>query len=106
MGVAADRNVRALRMGLETEAKMGENPNMHTLVADDKKRVRIPDAKPGQVFAYEKDGKTITLSEVVKKKTKEPFPPGSLLKYFTGPLGKERDELETALAKGCVQGPE
>jgi hypothetical protein len=28
---------------------------MKTLTVDDHKRIRIPDAKPRQVFAYEKD---------------------------------------------------
>jgi hypothetical protein len=70
---------------------------MHTIVADDKKRVRIPDIKPGQVFAYEHDGKTITLTEVVKKEAKEPFPRGSLLKYLT----PKRNREQLALQSGC-----
>jgi hypothetical protein len=45
---------------------------VHTITADKQKRVRIPDARPGQVFAYERgqDG-TITLHEVKKA---EPAP--------------------------------
>ena len=39
---------------------------MHTIVADDKKRVRLPDAEPGQVFAYELNAKGVTLTPVVK----------------------------------------
>jgi hypothetical protein len=41
---------------------------VHTLTADKQKRVRIPDAKPGQVFAYEADqtGTIITLHAVKK----------------------------------------
>src|SRR5437764_8947551 len=27
---------------------------MHSLTVDEKQRIRLPDAKPGQVFAYEK----------------------------------------------------
>ena len=79
---------------------------MKTLTADPYKRVRLNSAKPGQVFACTEnaDG-SITLTPM-KVEAKEPFPPGSLLKYFSGQLGKERDELESALAKGCVQGPE
>ena len=42
----------------------------------------------------------------VKTATKERFPKGSLTKYFTGKLGRERNELETELLKGCAQGPE
>jgi hypothetical protein len=45
---------------------------MHTVTADEQKRIRIPDAEPGQVFAYDKaeDG-TITLTQV-KKSEPEP----------------------------------
>ena len=79
---------------------------MKTLTVDSAKRVRIPDAKPGQVFAYENGGDgSITLIPV-KANVKERFPKGSLTKYFTGKLGRERNELESALLKGCVQGPE
>ena len=79
---------------------------MHTLKADPKQRVRLPDAKPGQVFAYEKLGEGhYVLTVVVKTRHKPRFPKGSLLKYFTGDLGRERDKLETAIASGCLQGP-
>jgi hypothetical protein len=78
---------------------------MHTVVADKWKRVRIPDAKPKQVFAYTNNGDgSITLMEVQEDR-KPRFPKGSLLKYFTGEAGKERDKLETAIASGCLQGP-
>lgn len=79
---------------------------MHTLKADPKQRVRLPEAKPGQVFAYEKQGEgRFILTLVVKTEAKPRFPKGSLLKYFTGNAGKERDKLETAIASGCLQGP-
>lgn len=41
---------------------------MHTLVTDKQKRVRLPDAKPGEVFAYELDptGSIITLHKIKK----------------------------------------
>jgi hypothetical protein len=79
---------------------------MQTLKADPKQRVRIPDAKPGQVFAYEKLGEGhYSLTLVIKSKRRPRFPRGSLLKYFTGELGRERDKLETELASGCLQGP-
>ncbi len=41
---------------------------MHTVVADKQQRVRLPDAKPGQAFAYELDatGSIITLRKVNK----------------------------------------
>ncbi len=69
---------------------------MHTLTADAKRRLRIPDAKPGQVFAYELDGRSIILTPV-KKEPRERFPKGSLLKYLT----PERAEEELALQSGC-----
>lgn len=37
---------------------------MHTVTADKQKRVRIPDAEPGQVFAYETSGEVVTLTPV------------------------------------------
>ncbi|MCX6922666.1 MAG: hypothetical protein NT154_05540 [Verrucomicrobia bacterium] len=78
---------------------------MHTVVADKWKRVRIPDAMPKQLFAYTNNGDgTRTLTEV-KAEPEEKFPPGSLLKYFTGEAGRERNELETAIVTGCLQGP-
>jgi len=41
---------------------------MQTIIADEHQRVRLPNAKPGQVFEYEADptGRTITLHEVKK----------------------------------------
>jgi len=73
-----------------------------TLTVDSSKRIRIPDAKPKQVFAYENHGNgTITLTQV-KAELKQRFPRGSLLKYLT----PERDREQLAILKGCVQGPE
>lgn len=71
---------------------------MKTLTVADHKRVRIPDARPRQVFAYENsaDG-TITLIPV-KVERQERFPRGSLLKYLT----PERDEEQLAILKGCT----
>jgi hypothetical protein len=40
--------------------------------------------------------------KLVPQASKEPFPPGSLLKYFT----PERDSEELAILSGCIQGPE
>ncbi len=37
---------------------------MKTLTVDDHKRIRLPDAEPRQVFAYEKEGEKITLTPV------------------------------------------
>ena len=39
---------------------------MQTVTADDQKRVQIPDAKPGQLFAYETSAGVITLTPVKK----------------------------------------
>jgi hypothetical protein len=75
---------------------------MKTLTVDDQKRIRIPDAKPRQVFAYENHGNgTITLTEV-KAERKERFPRGSLVKYLT----PQRDREQLEILKGCVQEPE
>jgi hypothetical protein len=91
---------------LETARQAWETPNVKTLTADNAKRVRIPNAKPRQVFAYTNNGDgSITLTPV-KTERRPAFPRGSLTKYFTGALGRERDKLEIALARGCVQGPE
>jgi hypothetical protein len=69
---------------------------MKTLTVDDKKRIRIPDAKPRQLFAYQNNGDgTITLTEL--KEAKEPFPPGSLKKYVTRESNRELLEI----FKGC-----
>ena len=75
---------------------------MKTLTVDAQKRVRIPDAKPRQVFAYESTSDdTVTLTPL-KAQRKERFPRGSLLKYLT----PERDKERLAILKGCVQAPE
>lgn len=79
---------------------------MKTLTADPYKRVRINSARPGQVFACTENADGTILLTPMKAEAKEPFPPGSLVKYFTGELGRERNELESILVKGCVQEPE
>jgi hypothetical protein len=68
-----------------------------TLKVDANKRIRIPDVKPRQVFAYENQGNGRFMLTLVKAKRKEPFPRGSLLKYFTSAKAKE----EMTLFKGC-----
>ncbi len=71
---------------------------MHTLIVDSKKRVRLPDAEPNQVFAYERQGDgRFLLTRLVVQEPVEAFPPGSLRKYFTP--AKAREEL--ALLRGC-----
>ena len=70
---------------------------MKTLTVDDHKRIRIPDAKPKQVFAYENEGNGRLVLTVVRAEAQEPFPPGSLKKYIT----PERDAEMLELLKGC-----
>jgi hypothetical protein len=43
---------------------MWEIPIMETVKVDSAKRVRLPDAKPGQVLAYEMSGNAFTLTPV------------------------------------------
>jgi hypothetical protein len=64
---------------------------------DAHKRIRIPDAKPRQIFAYENEGNGRLVLTVVRAETQEPFPPGSLKKYIT----PERDAEMLELLKGC-----
>ena len=80
---------------------------MTTLTVDDRKRVRLPTAKPKQIFSFQPnaDG-SILLVPVQEKERTELFPPGTLLKYFSGKLGRERDERDASLLSGCVQSPE
>ena len=40
---------------------------MKTITVDDYQRVRLPDAKPRSKFAYEQNGGTITLTQLVEK---------------------------------------
>jgi hypothetical protein len=74
---------------------------MQTLKADAKQRVRIPGAKPHQVFAYTNNGQGTFVLTAVSSKTAPRFPRGSLLKYFTA----EKNSEELEILKGCVQGP-
>jgi hypothetical protein len=81
--------------------KWREITNVHTVTTDKYKRVRLPDAKPQQVFAYANAGDgSITLTPV-KAERKPAFPRGSLLKYLT----PERDKEQLAILSGCVQTP-
>ena len=70
---------------------------MHTVTADKYKRVRLPDAKPQQVFAYANAGDGGIVLTPVKAARKEAFPRGSLLEYFT----PERNKEELARLPGC-----
>jgi hypothetical protein len=68
-----------------------------TLKVDAAKRVRIPDAKPQQVFAYENNGQGTIILTLVQRGRTERFPPGSLKKYVT----PESDQEMLSLLKGC-----
>jgi len=68
-----------------------------TLTVDAHKRIRIPDAKPRQIFAYENEGNGRLVLTVVRAEAQEAFPPGSLKKYIT----PERDAEMLELLKGC-----
>jgi hypothetical protein len=71
---------------------------VQTVTTDKYKRVRLPDAKPQQVFAYANTGNgSITLTPV-KAERKERFPRGSVLKYFT----PERNKEELERLSGCT----
>jgi hypothetical protein len=62
-------------------------PTVTTAVVDNKRRIRIPSLKPGEVLAYQDNGNdTYTLTKV-KAAATEPFPEGSLKQY-----AEERDE--------------
>jgi len=90
---------------------------MKTAIVDDRHRIRIPDLKPGQVFAWEDNGNgQITLLEV-QPKAREPGTPSILdgLKPFTkeeceecwGPQtdGDENDRIAEAMSKLPVPLP-
>ena len=88
--------------GLVNARLKWEIPRMTTLTVDDRKRVRLPSARPGQVFSFEPNADGSITLVPVKAQRSEMFPRGSLLKYFTP--AKNKEELE--LLKGCVQEPE
>jgi hypothetical protein len=91
------QNLAGGSSGLDSFRAAWEIPKMKTLTVDDQKRIRIPDAKPRQVFAYENFGDGRLTLTLVKAEAQEPFPPGSLKKYVT----PERDAEMLDLLKGC-----
>jgi hypothetical protein len=92
------------RLALTTPRHSWEFPTVHTLIVDSKKRLRLPDAEPNQVYAYEPQGEgRFLLTRVIKSDAPEAFPRGSLRKYLTPTKAKE----ELALLKGCsLEAPE
>lgn len=83
---------------LEKIEACGKFPSVKMLTVDDRKRIRVPDAKPRQVFAYENNGDGTLKLTLVTIEAKEPFPKGSLLKYLT----PKRNREQLALLKGCT----
>jgi hypothetical protein len=80
-------------------ANLCEILRVKRLTVDSHQRIRIPDATPHTVFAYENHGDgTITLT-IVKAEIESGFPRGSLTKYLT----EERNVEQLAILKGCVQ---
>jgi hypothetical protein len=77
--------------------KEREITTVRTIAADKYKRVRLPDAKPHQVFAYTASADGGIRLTPVKADHKPAFPRGSLLKYFTAQ--KNQEELERL--SGC-----
>jgi hypothetical protein len=75
-----------------------EFPHVKTLTVDDRQRVRLPKAKPGQVFAYEpnSDG-TIKLVPVIPK-------PGP--KRIVAKLVKRGDRMFFQVPNGYTLEPE
>jgi hypothetical protein len=71
---------------------------MKTLTVDDHKRIRIPDARPRQVFAYTNNGDGSLTLILVNAEAREPFPRGSLARYITS----GRDKHQLSLLTGCT----
>src|SRR5438876_11619697 len=100
---------RRIDWWLEKHGRKLHMPTMQTLKVDTNKRVVLSGTKHGQVFSrHDNPDGSIVLVPV--KEGEQPdgemFPAGSLLKYFTGALGRERDERDASLLSGCVQGQE
>jgi hypothetical protein len=70
---------------LEKKTVLEDNPPMVTLKADNRSRVKLPDVKPGQVFAYETSGNVVKLTPV--KPVVEDMP---VVKPVKGPNGLYR----------------
>ena len=85
-------------MRLETKFILWEIPIVKTLTVDAHKRLRIPDAQPSQVFAYESDADGVITLVPVKAERKLRFPRGSLKKYVTASSDKEM----LGILKGCT----
>ncbi|GDY20401.1 hypothetical protein LBMAG56_17460 [Verrucomicrobiota bacterium] len=76
---------------------------MKTLTVDNQQRIRMPDAKPRQVFAYENHGDGHVTLTLVSAANTEPFPKGSLRKYVTA---ESNAELSVLARSSSLQLPE
>ena len=76
---------------------------MKTVTVDDQQRIRMPDAKPRQVFAYENHGDGQVTLTLMSAASKEPFPKGSLRKYVTA---ESNAELAVLARSSSLQLPE
>jgi hypothetical protein len=75
---------------------------MHTVTADNKQRVRLPDIKPGDVLAYENNGDgSVTLRPVKADVKERPYDP-----HLYDDYPQERIDLEAASAKVNVGSEE
>ncbi len=103
------RNQQNLPNALEMGALRRDNPSVNATVIDKKRRMTLPESvckavglKPHDQVEWRAEAGEIRGRRLVAQRTKEAFPPGSLLKYFT----PERDKEEIAILSGCVKGPE
>jgi len=71
---------------------------MKTLKVDARKRIRLAEAKPEQVFICENEGKGRFILTLVKSDAGEPFPPGSLVKY----ISRAKNTEQLTLLKGST----
>ena len=84
-------------MELDLRSRIWEIFWVTTVTVDDRKRIRLPSAKPGQVFALEDSpdgGVTLTPVKAVASRSKrvtnvDPLPDEVLAEYYSRP---ERDE--------------
>ena len=82
---------------------------MNATVIDKKRRMTLPESvcqeaglKPHDQVEWRVESGEIRGRRLAGRKSKEAFPPGSLVKYFT----PERDKEELAILSDCAKGPE
>jgi hypothetical protein len=100
IGVRAVRTWGFPNVELAKRPVLWEIPRMETAKIDDRRRVRLPHGKPGQVLSIQDNGDGSFTLTPVKADTKEAFPRGSL-KYLCTPARNR--ELEK-IASGTIIG--